>query len=270
MTAERLAACELIYVSRSELLPVEPEVPSADEAPEGDAHEGRFHSVLRIGEAGGRVLADGAEKAGGLAQRFGSRWKADMPQVQSISIDDAEGLRFSDGGPYPGVLYARDPAVPDLLHPISTFHQHVRAEKLSQLVRLLTALGASHVVVSVEGDSSSTFDVSVSGLLDVDRHLNHHDEILFEHALVPRTEPGIPKDLPWYDRDPVWQALAEARMHGGTECRLKMLASDDFGITADLGRKLKSLNFDLDIATEHQYRQSWIVSVEYGEAQRLP
>ena len=58
--------------------------------------------------------------------------------------------------------------------------------------------------------------------------------------------PSLPTNLRWYRHEPMWEAVAEGRLHGGLrQFDLKVDYTEDFGVNTDLETKVRRLNLDI-------------------------
>lgn len=155
--------------------------------------------------------------------------------VKAIGFADKQMLcnakwKFEVGHPQAGELYVCHPLRTDTYYEVHSFHDKLFEEKRSELVQLLSALGARTVHVEAATGSSkeahssteegvsagATDEISVGVALGAKRgnHLsskaNKFHSGIETIELNPSPNPHIPADLLWYHHEPSWQKMAQS------------------------------------------------------------
>lgn len=171
----------------------------------------------------------------------GQNGQVSILRVPRSSVGDID---FGASGWEPGVVYAVNPKQPTMYRPLATFHEEMLLHKLTELDRLLNALGAKEYEISHvrrrgrRGEASlglgSLFDLggATGRTAFSERHWSGTSE---------GHEPHLPEKLCWYAREREWQNLAESRMQGS---RLRFAFSvrqdEDFGVDARLAASVEA------------------------------
>jgi hypothetical protein len=173
--------------------------------------------------------------------------------VTGQEVADA-GFAFP-GRAKPKVLYALHPVDPLRYYPVANFHSLTFEHKFSEVIRLLVALGATEVTVEHQRGWSRDFSATVAApvseekaSIDVTAKANAASKstILFAASYEGTDSPSIPRDLVWYQKEDLWQAVAMGRIEGGmTKFDLELHYDSDFGINVDLAAKAEKVKIDI-------------------------
>jgi hypothetical protein len=146
-------------------------------------------------------------------------------------------------------LYVMHPKDSSRYFPAATFHRMVFEHKFAEAIRLLTALGAAHILVEHEqGWSGDTVGKVHTPVPEIDATVDlaakksaaAKSKIMFEAFLDGSDSPTVPNDLVWFPDEPMWQVIADGRMKGAmNKFILELRYSDDFGVNADLIAKVE-------------------------------
>lgn len=169
---------------------------------------------------------------------------------------------FPPGHPIPRVIYARHPLAPRIYYPFAQFHRLTFEHKVCEALVLLESLGAQRLSVhhtvgmseEIAASVAASFSEAVTpgpsnkaniirseGSASAVARSSESSEILFEATYAGHT-PKIPDGLVWYEHEPTWQRVAEARLHQGlTSFNLHVRYTDSFGIDGRLAAKFSSL-----------------------------
>jgi len=193
-----------------------------------------------------------------------------------LAQEDALLLDFPLGHPVHKVLYVGHPADPRRYLPIGDFHRSLFEHKVAEAMRLLVGLGATDLEVSHVFGWTSTSEVGVSagGVIEgirvdangkVGKTKGHSQQVMAKMTLSPRGEPRLPSDLIWYVHEPLWKAIAEARLSASLESfELDIIYKDDFQVSAKLGAKIASIGLELGGSfTEHK-ETVWHLQGKFG------
>ena len=144
-------------------------------------------------------------------------------------------FRFPIGHPLGKVVYLGNPADRLRYYPAADFHRQVFEHKFAEAMRLVMALGATHMRVRWERGWHKALESALEAPLnkiakaggEVEASARRETELIFEARLAPN-DPVIPDDLVWYHEEPTWRALAEGRMQRGLDSfELHVRSNDD-------------------------------------------
>jgi uncharacterized protein (DUF697 family) len=173
---------------------------------------------------------------------------------------------FPPGHPAPHVIYARHPLAPHIFYPLAHFHRLTFEHKVCEALVLLESLGARqlsvHHVTGMSSDVAASVTASFSGAMKPGSspapsngpdivlsegsaaavaRSSESSEMLFE-ATYEGHAPTMPDRLVWYEHEPAWQHIAEARLHRGlSSFNLHVRYTDSFGIDGQLAAGFRSL-----------------------------
>jgi hypothetical protein len=242
--------------------------PSDGEPAASDA--GKLARLRDLGESTAHHVQEGAGKAGDVAKGVVHRVRRSPDYIRPLSEYEVGTVRFSDGAPKPNVVYARDPAAPDLYHPLAQYHRKVREHKLGELVKLLTGLGADHIVVECEATGTHKVRVSIPGLpLKVGSKREHGHHLLFETHLHPRHKPHVPEGLHWLAQEKVWQELADSRLIGNaSDWNAQIELKSDREINADLCTRIGKKGFGIGGSYADLGDEAWSIRATFAPSRR--
>jgi hypothetical protein len=164
----------------------------------------------------------------------------------AVSIARRE-FRFPVGHPLGNVVYLGNPADRLRYYPAADFHRQVFEHKFAEAMRLVMALGATHMRVrwergwhkELESDLEAPLKKIAKAGGKLEASARRETELIFEANLAPN-DPVIPHDLVWYHEEPTWRALAEGRMQRGLDSfELHVRSNDDYGIDSDFEAKIR-------------------------------
>ncbi|MBC2382807.1 hypothetical protein I6U33_11980 [Pseudomonas carnis] len=188
--------------------------------------------------------------------------------IHTIKASTARNLQFPPGHPRQGVVYAQHPASNIAYYTAASFHRLAFEHKFSEVIRLLTALGAKEIKVKHGRGWSNDFGFDLSAPVGevkvsaaVSRNENTDDKLLFVATLKGHDTPKLPDALIWYQHEPTWQAIAESRIqHGLENFSLSLSYVDDYGVNG--GLKLAAGNAGLDLGGNFQDHEAtvWHIS----------
>jgi hypothetical protein len=199
-----------------------------------------------------------------------------------ISKSEAGQLRFGVGHPMVGVLYVGHPADPLVYVPMADFHRVLFEHKVAEAMHLLVELGATDVEIEhVSGWTSiAEVGINVAGTvntatgdnvtaetnLKLGRSKGQSGRVIYKMILRPHDEPKIPKDLVWFDHEPLWKEIAHARLKASlASFELDIKYTGDFGVNAKLSAKVGEIGFEIGGSfTEHK-ETVWRLRGDFGE-----
>jgi len=170
---------------------------------------------------------------------------------------EALQLDFPVGHPAHGVLYVGHPAAPRRYLPMADFHRSLFEHKVAEAIRLLVALGATDLAIEHVSGWANIKEVGIN-LAGADIKPGGVKEgsgqVVMKMTLRPRGAARIPDGLIWYEHEPLWQAVAEARLQSGlTSFELDVRYIDDFNINAKLSLKVGKIGLEIGGKfTEHK------------------
>jgi hypothetical protein len=190
--------------------------------------------------------------------------------------DPSTQSAISLGHPLPNVVYAGDPEVAGLYYPVADFHRVLFESKVAEALRLLRWLGVTDVSVEyVEGfDRAGDVEFSIAppagtlGELGVGANQTSKERsgAKWTARYVPTAPPQIPTDLVWFNSEPLWQEVANARLESGLrEFTLELNYTGDFGINANLTAKIASVGLEAGGKFTANKDTTWKVAGTFGE-----
>lgn len=162
-----------------------------------------------------------------------------------VPSDFVGGIDFGPSGWEPDVVYAVNPKLATMYRPLATFHEELLLHKLTELDRLLNALGAKEYEISHvrrrAGEGAGGVDVgSLVGVGSGARR-----SALCERRWSGTSDghaPRLPEDLCWYPGEREWQNLAESRFHGFRRKFAFSVRQDEaFGVDAELATRFEAI-----------------------------
>lgn len=181
-------------------------------------------------------------------------------------------LRFPRGEPVFGTLYAGHPTRPAEYFPVNSFHADVFDTKVAEAINLLHCLGAFSVSVQHVRGWTRGANFEVGGTRLPLKFLGKaarggSKSITFDGEYAPTTAPALPQDLSWYDREPLWRALAEGRLRSGmTRFQLDVRYDQDFGIDLSLVDSAEGLGLRLGGEFKAQRETVWRMTGHFDQA----
>ena len=228
----------------------------------------------------------------------------DMPITQAMAkakeykaAREARRLVFEMGHPRNNTLYIQNPLQTNVYIDAESFHASMLERKYNELIRILTALGATRISCIVENseskeesgynkysvDGSSSYKVvKGSGHFSSDtsssKITNLYKRLSVERILTPSKTIELPNDLVFYPFEQRWQDIAKLAKEG----RLKKEVVDltyrtDYAITGkylrDIGGKIETLIAGAEVTYseefEHELKELqsivWHYEVEFGD-----
>lgn len=198
------------------------------------------------------------------------RLRAKGVPVLKLARSEAVNLTFPIGHPRDRVLYAGNPAVPNMYYTTALFHRLTFEHKFSEAVAMLMALGASEFKVQHVRGWSSEFAASLNVLLpiigvDTDRSKASTSHILYTASLTGTETPTLPDTLFWYHHEPTWRQIADGRMkYGLQKFSLTVRYEEDYGVSTKLGALIPQVGLDIGGKFEEHKRTVWRISGKFG------
>jgi hypothetical protein len=192
--------------------------------------------------------------------------------VLFVSRTESDQLTFPIGHPRYLVQYVAHPANRVTYVPMANFHRFVFEQKVAEAQHLLISLGATNIEVEHLFGSGGGLDANpglstVNGAGKTNKRLRR---VSSRMHLLPDKVPEIPKDLAWFEHEPLWQELARARLEAGLESfELDIHYTDDFGVDAKLSAKVEGIGIDIGGSFNGNRREMWRLSGNFRPVRRL-
>lgn len=141
-------------------------------------------------------------------------------------------IKFPLGRPNVNTLYIANPVKSDEYIPYDNHEQALFGDKIRELRRLLRSLGATEITftsmrgASIEEIEKRTFSVNAGGHYKIHKasggvsvgnrqvqKRSANQKVDYIEKLDPDKYPVLPDDLYWFDSDPEWKDIVEARLH---------------------------------------------------------
>jgi hypothetical protein len=191
-------------------------------------------------------------------------------QIRGISASQAEKIRFPPGHPLSNIVYVGHPLVSSDYYPFAQFHRLTLEHKFCEAIRLLTSLGARRIQVQHQGGSLHAQGIDIEASIvsvgfTASKTAQSHDRLLFEATFKPTERPWIPPDLAWYQSEPTWQRVAEARMKNQLKSfSLAVSYVDSFGVDAKFKTAISQLGLDLGGNFDDHKETVWTITGDFG------
>jgi hypothetical protein len=220
----------------------------------------------------GRSALTGVEARASKIRRAYESLKGQGRSVAFVTHAATATLRFPRGEPVFGTLYAGHPTRPAEYFPVNSFHGDVFDTKVAEAINLLHSLGAFSISVHHVRGWTRGANFEVGGPRLPFKVLGRatrggSKSITFDGEYSPTTAPALPRDLSWYDREPLWRALAEGRLHSGmTRFQLDVRYDQDFGIDLSLVDSAEKLGLRLGGEFKAQRETVWRMTGHFDQA----
>lgn len=204
-----------------------------------------------------RVRRRGSEIADkGLAEVVSAalKMRANDADVLLVARREATSLRLPPPHPLPKTVYVGHPLIATQYYPAALFHRYLVEDKFAELLRLLTSLGASSISVQqVQGRRKDDLvEAVIGGIPGADAQAKSRKRAFSRSALAwsgtlsGHKNPHLPEgQLVWYEWEPMWKHIAEARMqYGQREFSLMLRHDDAMGVDRDLKAAIKGAGLE--------------------------
>jgi hypothetical protein len=158
------------------------------------------------------------------------------------------------------------------------FHSHLLDEKRAEFVRLAAALGARSIRLVQSEDErrvvGAQAGVNGTNIADVGLGAAKHKRSAASFDLSatferPSSRPTLPKNLHWIAHEPLWQAMAEARLHhGASSFAVSFTYDQDFGVDAAAQLAIEGVGLKAGGKIMHTQSVSQMYEVEFWPRQR--
>ena len=232
----------------------------------------------------------------------------DMPITQAMAkakeykaAREARRLVFEMGHPRNETLYIQDPLQTNVYIDAESFHASMLERKYNELIRVLTALGATRISCIVENseckeerghnkysvDGSFSYKaVKGSGHFSSDtsssKITNLYKRLSVERILTPSKAIELPNDLVFYPFEQRWQDIAKLAKEGRLRKEIVDLTyRTDYAVTGkylrDIGGKIETLIVGAEVAYSDEFEHElnelqsivWHYEVEFGDMESV-
>lgn len=195
------------------------------------------------------------------------------------------GIVFPCGAPASNQLFIANPANPVEYVPYENHEYILFMDKIRELKRLLRYLGATEITftsmrgASIEEIEKSAFDVNAEGHYEIhkasggvsvgnrqEQKKSANQKIDFIEKLDPDEYPVLPDGLYWYESDPEWKDIVEARLrlnqlHFEQSISTNQVSSLDKQSQLDVNAAYENLMFSIN-ANFHREREFHVKTAE--------
>lgn len=162
------------------------------------------------------------------------------------------GLTSVDDTFFNNMVYVAHPGKPSHFIRMADFHQYLLNEKRGEFVKLAALLGAKEIeLVESHGSNKSTeANAGIEGIEHIDANIKTRAKSTIDDKFEisagfdepPLGEPEIPTNLRWLRLEPLWEAMALARIERWvTTYKVGFSYTSDFSVNSDLSLKVQKL-----------------------------
>lgn len=193
-----------------------------------------------------------------------------------VATDVAEReLRFLPGHPRVDHVYAMHPLESERYFPLAQFHELLFAQKVSEFVTLLAALGATQVTVRAARGyrEAAGWNAAVNAPWDAvaagengTRTRSMVQRVEIEERFIPTKPAHVPEGLVWFAHEPTWQAIARRRMEFATDTiKTELQYDEDFGVGADMALALERVGLRIGGSFRSFERTRWEFEATFAQ-----
>ena len=225
--------------------------------------------------ADGLILPIGGFLAVGLAAPIVVVWLLRRKNVKSklllLPYSFSEKLSLIHP-PMNDQVYVGHPHEPRIYYPTAEFHRIMFENKFSELLRLLTSLGAvrikAHYIKGYKRDLGfeTIFGIAADQFsLKFDKTQSQERSVVYEAELDNLSKPDPPANLLWYAHENTWKELTRERLSNGLrKVRVNLEYAEDFGVNAELKAKIKHYDLNLGGKFVNLSKTVWDFEVEFN------
>lgn len=238
------------YLSRQRILVVNDDVADRTRAELGKPDQSSSGLLDRVRRRGNEI----ADKAVAEVVSAAIKMRAHDAEVLLVARGEASDLRLPPPHPLPRTVYIGHPLVPRQYYPAAFFHRYLIEHKFAELLRLLTALGASSIrVQQVQGRrKDDLIEAVIGGVPGLDaqakskKRVFSRSQLAWSGTLPGHRKPHLPEgELVWHEWEPMWKHIAEARIrYGQREFSLALRHDDSMGVDRDLKAAIKGAGLE--------------------------
>jgi hypothetical protein len=240
----------------------------------------RLASLARTNGArlllGGVLAAELSPWAFRKIRQHWKRWRTAAKLGLGVIYSDtgsASSLRFPAGHPVHNLLYIAHPTDPERYLVAAQFHRNAFEDKLAEAIGLLQSLGAKRMTVHHVSGWRDEVSLSMGSegikqvALDAKAMRSHgaDSKVLYEAEYDPEHVPKLPDGLHWFHDEPLWEKLAEGRLHANLRTfSLDVTYQQDFGIDVNLPAKVGKAGFKLGGEFNQHQSTHWRITGEFA------
>lgn len=153
-------------------------------------------------------------------------------------------------------IYSSHPKDSKYFIPLANFHNYLQQEKAAEFINLAISLGAKEVKLVDNKSQKKNVNVSAgitepTGHADINSNfdLNRNSDATFDLSIktqVATAPPTLPDKLIWYKEEPLWVAMANARLRNWvTEFKVCFTYLHDFSINSNLIAKASGVGLNV-------------------------
>ena len=153
-------------------------------------------------------------------------------------------------------VYSSHPKDPKYFIPLANFHNYLLHDKAAEFINLAISLGAKEVKLVDKKSHKSNVNVSAgitepTSQVDINSNfnLNKNSDATFDlsiKAQIATAPPTLPDKLRWYKEEPLWVAMANARLRNWvTEFKVCFTYLQDFSINSNLVGKVSGIGLNI-------------------------
>jgi len=187
-------------------------------------------------------------------------------------------LELPPNHPQNKTLYAKHPVSDKQYIPMIDFHRYTFNHKFSELIRLLSHLGANYIqVIHIRGYgkeflSDIKVDATPAGVDIKGKASNNNSKknrSIYTSNLEGNCNPKLPDDMAWYEFEPSWNVVAENRLKFGLkDFEIYLDYADDYGINTTLKTKAKKAGFKVSSEFETYTKTSWLFKGTFKKSKK--
>lgn len=263
--AEFQSVADIPYLHRQRILVVADDVAEATRPHLEHVSEDEASVLDRLRRRGSKI----ADESVAATLRAVQRMRAKDADVLLISRTEAAALTFSPSHPHLRTVYVAHPIITSQYFDAAHFHQHLLEGKFAELLRLLSALGAKDILIEqTEGRSSDSVLGGAVGALGLTGEARRRRKLFarsgagWRGTLPGHKKPHLPEgELAWYPTEPLWQAIAEARVkYRQQQFDLELRHDQSYGVDAKLGAALKKAELEAGGELHRHESSAWRIS----------
>lgn len=183
-----------------------------------------------------------------LFKHFYKKYEDAKENIMFLSSEEAKNFKLPPGHPTnKKQVYVGHPRDSHAYYPFYDFHRAMFEHKYSELLRLVSCLGAKKIRIEHITGWGKELLFNAGGTYEGDnasggtKHTNKSkSSIISEFNLNNDVIPHIPTDMIWLESESLWKEFARMRMENNLlDYNIQLEYTDDFGINAELEAKIK-------------------------------
>ncbi|KAI9005582.1 hypothetical protein DFJ74DRAFT_691305 [Hyaloraphidium curvatum] len=209
---------------------------------------------------------------------MGSNSNVSLPAGSLVVTNPAatSAFKFPPGHPVMSNAYVLHPLSKDRYIPAAAFHRALFEEKVSELITLLAALGATRVRVAAKQGYNSAGGISIGistprgdPAAGQQTKSSNSSLAIFEERFTPKGSAKVPSKLLWFEHEPTWKHLAQRRMkYKTTTFQAELRYEDSYGIDRNLKAGLKGFGIEFGQNFTDFQTTVWEFEGEFSELKK--